>query len=337
MSVLRRLGRAIGRGLGWVIRRAATALRSEPVHPLAGQPAPKHGDEVPTIGRPPLSGGGPGWKGFLKDLGGEVKEDRLTIIAGSLAYSGMLAVFPLLIAAVSIYGLAFSPEQVQEQIGQLVDVLPASARALLVEQLTSLTETSTTGLGIGLAVSLLAALWSASSGMKALVVGINVVHDESEDRSFLKARGLALAFTLGFLVTGGVAFAVIGFLPKILDAVGLGDTGAAVLEILRFPLMFLIVLVGLAALYRFAPAHKQPGWKVSSAGAVVAAVLWVIAVVGFAFYVNNFGKFDATYGTIGGVIVLLLFFFLSGFVVLLGAEIDDVAWRRGGLPGTDGG
>ncbi len=267
----------------------------------------------------------PGWKGFLADLKAEVKKDQLSIVAGSLAYYALLALIPAMIAVISIYGLAFDASDVERQIADLADTLPEAAQELITEQLSSVVEGNAAGLGIGVAISILAALWSASSGMKALIAATNIVFNEDETRGFLELRGLAVALTFAMILVGGAALGAIVLLPRLLP---LGTLGETLVSLAVWPLVVLVMAGGLAVLYRYGPAHTNPSWEWAGVGAGGAAVLWALLTLIFSFYVTTFGSFSATYGALAGVIVLLLWFYLSGFVVLLGAEVNAVHAHR---------
>ena len=168
-------------------------------------------------------------------------------------------------------------------------------------------------------MSLLAAIWAASKGMKALMDALNVAYDEEEDRGFIKTRALAFGFTVGAVLLMIMAVTAITVVPALAD--NLGAVGDITATILRWPLLAVVMLVGLAIIYRYAPS-RDADWKWVSPGSVVATLLWLGGSALFALYVNNFGKYNETYGSIGAVIVLMLWLYLTAFVVLLGAELN---------------
>ncbi len=293
-------------------------------------PAPGHRREgsgnaealaMPADDRPSAALGG-----FFKELKDGVKEDNLPLVAAGLAYYAMLALVPGLIALVSTYGLAFDPADVRQQIADLSDILPSEARELVLTQLNNLVDAPTAGLGIGLALSTLGALWSASSGVKALITATNIVYGEQETRGFLRVRGLALLFTLGIVAFLTVAVGALVVVPRLLRDFP-GPTGE-LLSLATWPGVAVSMALGLAILYRFGPNHSKPKWQWASWGAIGASVAWLLLTLLFSLYVSRFGTFDATYGALAGVILLLLWFFLSGFVVLLGAEVNAVLDQR---------
>jgi membrane protein len=169
-------------------------------------------------------------------------------------------------------------------------------------------------------LGILIALWSASSGMKALITGVNLAYDETETRKFAKLRGLAVLFTLGAMVLMGVALATIVGYPPIAD--DLPTALRWLVAIVRFLILGGLLVVALAVVYRFAPDRDQPRWSWVSAGSLAATLLWVLATIGFAIYATFFGNYNKTYGALAGVIILMFWLFISAFVVLIGAELN---------------
>lgn len=268
-----------------------------------------------------------GWKQILKRVIGQIREDNVGLMAGGVAYYAMLSLFPALAAIVMIYGLVADPQQVSETMGSVLEALPRSAAGLVEGQLQDVASTSSGALGIGVVITILTSLWSASAGMKGLIGGINSAYDERESRSFVPLRGLALGLTLGAIVGLLVAIALIAVLPNILEALGL-DALQPLVTWGRWPLLALLVVGALAVLYKVAPDRDDAELEWVSPGSIAATVLWLLGSAAFSIYVSNFGSYDQTYGALGGVIVLLLWLFLTGFVVLLGAELNAEAERQ---------
>ena len=247
------------------------------------------------------------------------------MIAKGVAFSWFMALFPGLVAAVSIYGLVTTPDEVKSQVANLSSSLPESAKTLITTQLESLAGASSGALGVGLVVSIALALWGASAGMSGLVTALNVAYDEEEERNFVIKRGLALLLTVGFLVFFGVTIALIAVFPFLADRAGGGVGVQVLLEVLRWVLLVAMAIVALGLLYRVGPDRDAPAVKWLSLGSVLATVIWVAASLGFAFYVDNFGSYAKTYGALAGVVVLLLWFWITALVVLLGAEVNAEA------------
>jgi membrane protein len=277
-----------------------------------------------------------GWFAVLRRVKAEVKEDNVPLLAAGVAFYAMLAIFPAIIAVVTVYGMVADPAQVQSQVGQLAKSLPSGADQLLTEQLKSVTSAGRQSLSIGLALSLLGVLWSASGGVQGLVKALNLVYDEKETRGFLKLRGLSLLLAIGAILMAVVAIALIAVFPGFVDNLGLGRAGELAASIGRWVVLALLALAALAVLYRYAPDRANPRWRWVSWGAVVALVLWLLGSVGFSWYVDNFGKYNQTYGALAAVIILLLWLFLSAFVVLLGAELDAETERQTARDTTTG-
>jgi len=277
-----------------------------------------------------------GWFAVLKRVKAEVKQDNVTLLAAGVAFYAMLAIFPAIIAVVTVYGMVADPAQVESQVSEFAKSLPAGADQLLTEQLKSVTSAGRQSLSIGLVVSLLAVLWTASGGIQGLVKGLNLVYDEQESRGFLKLRGLSLLLTLGAILLAVVAIALVAVFPAVVDDLGLGKSGELAASIARWVVLALLVLLAFAVLYRYAPDRANPRWRWVSWGAVVALVLWLLGSIGFSWYVDNFGKYNQTYGALAAVIILLLWLFLSAFVVLLGAELDAETERQTARDTTTG-
>lgn len=263
-----------------------------------------------------------GWWQITRRSLKEVGNDHLTLIAKGVAYSWFMALFPGLIAAVSVYGLVTSPSEVESQVADLSSTLPASARQLITTQLESLAGASGGALGIGLVVSVALALFSASAGMAGLVEALNIAYDEEEGRNFVIKRGLALLLTVGFLAFFAVTIGLIAVFPFLSDNLGSSLVVQILLQVLRWAVLLVVAMVALALLYRVGPDRDSPAIRWLSLGSLIATVIWVAASVGFAFYVDNFGSYAETYGALAGVVVLLLWFWITALVVLLGAEIN---------------
>ncbi|HLV19920.1 MAG TPA: YihY/virulence factor BrkB family protein [Polyangiaceae bacterium] len=253
---------------------------------------------------------------------GEFFADHMPMVAGSVAFFAMLAIFPGLIGVVSLYGLLADPADVARQLHELSAALPDAARALLAAQLNEIVKSSSSTLGVGLAMSLSITVLTASGGVHALITGINMAYDEKETRSYLRLRWLALKFTAGIMLFVVVAIATIAVLPHLLDEFGLGRATQRAVTLGRWPALGAAVATGLSVLYRHAPNRTPPRWRWVSWGAVLATLMWTLASLVFSAYSTNFGRFNRTYGALGGVIVLLLWIYFSVLAILIGAELN---------------
>jgi membrane protein len=310
---------------------AAAAARSaasrppttDPDRPPPGAPSP---EELPGLhAEKPTEIPWRGWKQISKRAWAEHKADNMPIIAGGVAFFGFLSIFPALIALVSLYGLVASPETVARQVEELSAQLPDSAAKLIGEQLEAIVANSSRALSIGLVVSILAALWSASGGVSNLVTAVNIAYDEVEARNVVRLKLLSLALTIGAVVFVLVTFGLVAVVPAVIEALPLGVVGTVLAQIARWVLLLAVFAGSLAVLYRLAPDRDAPRLSWVSLGAVVVTVIWAAVSLGFALYVNNFGSYDKTYGAIAGVIVLMLWLYLTCYLVLLGAEINSEA------------
>ncbi|MFN8026975.1 MAG: YhjD/YihY/BrkB family envelope integrity protein [Acidimicrobiia bacterium] len=262
------------------------------------------------------------WIGVAKQVKREATEDNVSLLSGGVAFFALLAIVPLLVAMLSIWGLFASPGDATRVIRDLASGLPRSAQNLVRQQLHSIASRSNAGLGLTALVSLVVALWSASSGVKHLIEAVNTAYDEREERGFVKVRALALLLTLGALVFVLVAVGLIAVLPSALADAGVPSTARVVLDALVWPVLAVMMMVAVALLYRFAPDRRDPRWRWLSWGAVGATIVWLLASALFALYSSNLGSYDRTYGSLGGVVVLMLWLYLTALVVVLGAELN---------------
>lgn len=263
-----------------------------------------------------------GWWDVLMRVKDETSDDNLSIIAAGVAFHWLFALFPALVALVSIYGLVADPADVERHLGATSGLLPGDVQKIIGEQLHSLTGSSQTTLGVSLLFSVLVALWSATKGASALMTGLNVVYDEDEKRGFFKTTLVSLALTAGLILFVVVALALVAVLPAVMGLIGLEAVTRTLLQWLRWPLLAAFVALGLAAVYRYAPSRDEPKWRWVSWGSVLATVLWLVASAGFSFYVSNFASYNETYGSMGGIIVMLMWLFITAYVILLGGELN---------------
>ena len=278
-----------------------------------------------------------GWKDILWRLKDQIKQDRLSIIAAGVAFYGLLAVFPGLIALVALYGLAFDPQQVEQQVSALGGILPPEAAEILLGQLDDLTMTDSTALSLGAIGGVLLALWSASAGMRTLMEALNVAYSEEEKRGFVRFYGTALLLTLAAILGTVIAILLVVALPIVLNFLGLGEALKWLIAVAAWPILVVMMMIGLAIVYRYGPSRRQARWRWVTWGAVVASVLWVIGSVLFSLYVTQFGKYNETYGSVGAIVILLMWFLLSSYAVLIGAELNAEMERQTRKDTTAGG
>jgi membrane protein len=289
---------------------------------MATTPPPGHEAETP-VQIPPR-----GWWQVTRRAFKESSDDNVSILAGGVAFFAFLAVFPAIIAAITLYGLIADPADVARQLESLSGMLPQETRPLIADQLNSVVQSSSRALGFSLIISLLAAIWSASSGTGNLIQAVNLAYDEKESRGFFKVKGTALALTLGAIVFVLLTLTLVAVVPPVLDALQLGIVGTIIAQVVRWTLLAGLVVVALAVVYRVAPDRDAPRFRWVSTGALVATVLWIIGSGLFSLYVNNFGSYNKTYGALAGVVVLMLWLYLTSYIVLLGAEINAESERQ---------
>jgi membrane protein len=261
-----------------------------------------------------------GWKDIAKRTAKEVKQDQVPLLGAGVAFYALLSLFPAIIAGVSIYGLVADPATVRDQINRLTEMLSPETAAIIGTQLKQVTSGAGGALGVATVIGILTALWSASSGMKALVTGVNLAYDETESRKFVKLRGLSIVLTLGAMVLMGLALALIVGFPALADRwpTALRWTVGG----LRWVLLAALLIGALAVLYRYAPDRDEPRWTWVSWGSGIATLLWILASIGFSIYANSFGNYNKTYGALAGVIILMFWLYLTAVIVLVGAELN---------------
>ncbi|EWY41440.1 ribonuclease [Skermanella stibiiresistens SB22] len=263
-----------------------------------------------------------GWRDVLWRVKEETDKDNISMIAAGVAFYLMLAIFPILGATVSIYGLVADPADVQRNFESVAGVIPDQARSIIVDQLSAVASASGGELGFSVLISIALTLWSASRGVNAVITALNIAYDEKEERGFIWLNAIALGLTIAMILFMIVTLAVVVGLPVVIGYLNLGETVEWTVRLARWPILGAAVMLALAVLYRYAPDRETPRWRWVSWGAVVATLIWILGSVAFSVYVSNFADYNKTYGTMGAVIILLLWFNLSAYAVLLGAELN---------------
>jgi membrane protein len=283
----------------------------------------------------PTELGASGWWGAIKRTVREFKEDNLTDWAAALTYYGVLAIFPAMIVLVSVLGLV-GESATQPLIDNLGSVAPGPAKEIVESSLENLQGSQGTA-GVLFVVGLLAALWSASGYVAAFMRASNAIYDMEEGRPVWKTLPVRVSLTLVLLVLLAVTTVAVvitgGIAEKVGDLIGLGSTAVTVWNIAKWPVLLLVVSLMFALLYWAAPNVKQPGFRWVSPGGILAVVGWLIASAAFAFYVANFGSYNKTYGALGGVIVFLVWLWISNIMILLGAEFNAELERGRAIEG----
>jgi len=255
---------------------------------------------------------------FLKELARVWEEDELTTVAGALSFFGFLSIFPFLLFLVALASLVITPTDAEQLIDQLRAVTPPAVADLLADRIKSLAQSGSPGL---LTIGALGALWAASGAVGTLVTLLNRAYDVKESRAFWKVKGLTLVVTVIAAILLIIATAFVVAAPAVVNA--FGDDVATALGYLGYPIGFLFVIGVLVLLYLVLPDVKQKV-RFILPGAVLAAFLWLVVSFGFSLYVRHFGNYEATYGALGGIIVFLVWSYLSSLTVLVGAEVNAI-------------
>jgi membrane protein len=274
-----------------------------------------------------------GWKDVLWRTWKEFNQDRITRLAGGVTFFGLLALFPGLATFVSLYGLFADVGTAQEQLAILAGVLPADALTFIGKQMLNIAKARDSSLGVTFLVGLLLSLWSANAGMKALFDALNIAYDETEKRSFVKLTVISLGFTVAAILFMLVATAALVVLPVAFSFIGFGD---AALSLLRWPILLVCMVTGLAAVYRYGPSREHARWRWVSWGSVLASVLWLGASLLFSWYMSNFAHYDRTYGALGAVVGAMTWMWLTSIIVLLGAELNSELEHQTACDSTTG-
>jgi len=264
-----------------------------------------------------------GWKDILIRTYQQIGEDRLLAVAAGVVFYALLALFPAVTALVSLYGLFANAATINDQLSGLRGVLPGGAVDIVHEQIGRLTAKSGTKLGFGFILGLGMAFWSANAGMKAIMDALNVVYEEKEKRGIVKLNLVSLAFTLSAIASLLLALGAVVVLPVLLNHLGLAAITDALFRIARWPILLALVVVGLAVIYRFGPSRREPRWQWLTVGSIFAAALWLGASALLSWYMANYAHYDATYGSLGAAIGLMVWMWVSSVVILFGAQLNS--------------
>jgi membrane protein len=269
-----------------------------------------------------------GWRGILRRVYASLAGKNVSMLAAGVAFYGLLSIFPALGAVLSVYGLIADAGTVQRQITKVHGIMPAEAQKLIADYLQSITASSSAKLGFGLIVGVLIALWSARAGTVTLIQALNIVNEEKEKRGLIRFEAMAVGMTVAGIIVGVMSLTLIAAVPGVLHFLALPRSLEFIGYAAPWPLLIVLMSLGLAALYRFAPSRREPRWRWVSWGGVAATLLWILASAGFSLYVGKFAHYDKTFGSLGAVVVLLTWFYLSAYVVLLGACLNAEMERQ---------
>jgi membrane protein len=263
-----------------------------------------------------------GWYDVVWRTYCEMQSDRLLSISGGVSFFVLLAIFPAITALVSAYGLLFSPSTITDNLSILNEFVPDNVLGIVREQANRIASNHSSALSLGIVVGILVSLWSAMSGVKAMIDALNVIYEQKESRSFIKLNLVALVFTLAGFAALLVAIACIVVLPLILSPIGFGNFAETLTRIARWPILLVLLLIGLAVLYRYGPDRRAARWQWVTVGSTVAALTWIVASFLFSWYLTSFANYNATYGSLGAAVGIMVWLWISTTVMLLGAELN---------------
>jgi membrane protein len=316
--------------------RAEEGYREEALKSKASPPSPTPAQEPLHLqvararqlgrgrrARRPAEIPGRGWKDILLRTYQEVQDDRLVALAAGIAFYSLLALFPAIAAGVSSYALVADVHTIGNLLANLSGVIPADSLAIVRDEISRIAAKSDGKLTFGFLLGLGIALWSANAGMKALFDALNIIYDEEEKRGLVWLNVETLIFTVGAIGTALLAVAAVVVFPLVLAGFGLSSFDAPIIAFLRWPVMFVLIILGLAVLYRYGPSRRVAKWRWVSVGSVFAAMAWLAVSSLLSWYLGNFANYNATYGALGAVMGLMVWMWVSAIVVLIGAELNS--------------
>ena len=268
--------------------------------------------EIPALGR----------KDILLRVYNGISDDRILANAAGVTYYALLALFLGIAAVVSIYGLFADPNSIVGQVDTMAGFAPGGAIDIIRDQLTRLSAQGSTKLGVSFLIGLVISLWSANSGIKALFDSLNVVYEEEEKRSFIRLNAVTLTFTIVTVAFLLIALACVVAFPVMLNHLPAPGVTGRLLNTARWPILLVLVALGLTLIYRYGPSRTEPRWQWITWGSAFAAVIWLAASALFSWYAANFGSFNKTYGSLGAIIGFMTWMWLSIIVVLVGAKLN---------------
>jgi membrane protein len=278
----------------------------------------------------------PGWKSVIRRTAREIISDRVSLVAAGCAFYATLALFPAISMLIFLYGLAFDPVTVEPQLQLMRELLPGSAFQLISDRVHQLVTQKQQTLGLGLLISTVITLWSAAAGTKSIIAALNMAYEEPERRSFVRFQLTALGMTLCAILGVALAVAILVFLPAAISFLGISAHTKSLVRFLSMAVLIGFVMVSLAIVYRFGPCRRTAKWHWVTPGSLVATVLWVIASVLFSLYVGHIASYDVTYGPLGAVVGVMMWFYVSAYAVMVGAELNSELELQTARDSTEG-
>lgn len=261
--------------------------------------------------------------------------DQISLVSAGCAFYALFALFPALSLTISFYGLWFDLDTIEPQLALLERVLPPDVMELIAQRVRQLVTAPRGQLGFSAAISLCIALWSASAGVRALLGALPLARSDTDQRGFLAFYFTALLLTLGAILAVAVGLGVLVALPTVLGVLGMEEEEAWFVRLVSQGFLFVSVLLSISTIYRFGPPKPPPNWHMFSPGAVLATLLWTGASILFSFYLGRFVSYDAVYGALGAVVMLLTWFYLGVYFILIGAALNAARFRARNLGAGD--
>ena len=277
-----------------------------------------------------------GWRDIAVRVWHNLGRDNTSLVSAGIGLHALLAVFPALAVVVSVYGMFASPAAVARELQPFLGVLPGDAAKLVTDQLQSLATPENHALGFGAVAATLLALWNSRQGMVSLMTATNIAYNERERRSLIRQVLVSIVFSLGAMLIFLVMLLVGVAVPLLLQVAPLGRSATVAVLVFRWVLLWLFAVLGFSIAYRYAPDRERAKWRWVTWGSAIAATVWLLGSLAFSAYVQNFGSYGKTYGALGGVIVLITWFYLMGFTIVLGAEINAEMEHQTAVDTTEG-
>ncbi|MGH6678333.1 MAG: YihY/virulence factor BrkB family protein [Bradyrhizobium sp.] len=311
----------------------AAGFRPQMSSPRSSDPSDSHSGPRERSAKTPsdrVTRGNPLTRGkeILLRLYTNISDHHIFTLAAGMTFYTLLAIFPALAALVAIYGFFSNPAAISAHVDTLSGILPGGAIEIARNQLTRVASKGEQTLGVAFVLGLAVSLWSANNATKSLFDTLNVIHGETEKRSFISLNAISLLFTGGAIVFALLAIAAVIVLPVALRHLGSSEAADTIVRIARWPALFVVLALVLALIYRYGPSRETQRWRWITWGSASASMLWLAASVLFSWYTANFGSYNATYGSLGAVIGFMTWLWISATVVLLGAELDAEMERQ---------
>ena len=262
------------------------------------------------------------WKSILKKVQARIGENNVVIVSAGVGFFGFMAIFPAIMALISIYGFVMDPQQIEEQVSKISSLMPEQTHEIIQYRVDQFIKSKEESLGWGTFFAILLGVWIGNLGTKSLFRGINIAYDTDNKRGIIKNNGLTLLFTFGAIILIILSASLIIAFPAIIEKIGLPDHIEGLISWLRWLVMGIVLVGSIGLIYNFAPKRKQPGFMWVLPGAVFATCLWLLASSAFSFYIRHFWNLSEIYGSISAVVFLMLWLFISTFIILLGAELN---------------